>query len=120
MKIISCLLVASLSLYIGCYTTDPVTKEELKAKVDQAYITVYTKDSLEYKFLKENYSIQGDTMRGFGTQTIGGDDRPFHGSISFADITLMETEKFNLAETIIVIVVPVGLVIWALISWHPQ
>jgi hypothetical protein len=95
--------------------------EELKAEVGKVNITIYTKDSLEYKFLKENYSIQGDTLRGFGTQTIGSDDRPFHGSISFADITLMETQKFNLAETIIVIVivigVPVGLVIWASISW---
>jgi hypothetical protein len=124
-KIISCALVASISFSIGCYNTQTITreqlqattKEELKAKADKDDITVFTKGSLEYEFSKGNYRIQGDTLIGFGVQTIDGNDRPFHGAISFADITSLETEKFNLGITILAIGLPVGLVVGLLSAW---
>jgi hypothetical protein len=125
MKIISCVLVASLSFSIGCYNNDtitreklnPITKEELRAEVEQLDITVFTRDSVEYKFLKGNYRVQGDTLIGFGVQTIGGDDRPFHGYVSFADITSLETEEFSLAKTLIAIGLPVGAAVAFLFAW---
>jgi hypothetical protein len=118
-NIISCVLVASLSFSIGCYNTQTITreqlteptKEELKAKTAQVDITVCTSDSLEYKFLKDSYRIQADTLTGFGVQTIGGTDRRFQGSISFADISSLKTEEFDLTGTIIAIGLPVGLVV---------
>jgi hypothetical protein len=125
MKIISCVLVASLSFSIGCYNNDtitreqlnPITKEELRAEVEQLDITVFTKESVRYKFLKGNYRVQSDTLIGFGVQTNGGDDRPFHGYVCFADITSLETEEFSLAKTLIAIGLPVGAAAAFLFSW---
>jgi hypothetical protein len=122
---ISCVLVASLLFNIGCYSDQTIrrgelkatTKEELKAEAEEADITVFTKGSLEYKFLKGNYRIQGDTLRGFGVQVTGCFEHnvPFHGSISFADINSLKTEKFSLGITILAIAVPVGVVVGVLV-----
>jgi len=82
-KIIPCILVVSLLFSIGCSSSHTIATEKLEAKPD---ITVFTKDSLEYEFLMDNYDIQGDTLIGFGEQRIGGRDERFHGSIALADI----------------------------------
>ena len=111
-KIISCVLVASFSFSIGCYNTQTITREQLQStskgqlNAEQLDITVCTIDSLEYKFLKDNYRIQGDTLTGFGVQTIGGIDRHFQGSISFANITSLKTAEFSLAKTIVAASLP--------------
>jgi hypothetical protein len=113
-KIISCILVASLLFSIGCYNSQTITKEqlnstakkELETEFDSIDITVLTKDSSEYKFLKGNYRIHGDRLVGFGVRRIAGNDSSFHGSISFADITSLETTEFSLADTILAIGLP--------------
>ena len=113
-QIISCVLVTFLSFSIGCYNTQTITrgqfeattKDELTAECEQLDIVVVTKDSLEYKFVKDNYRIQGDTLSGFGVQTIGGIDRRYQGSIALADITSLKTEEFSLAKTIIAAALP--------------
>jgi len=87
-----------------------ITKRELIAKPEQVDITVVTKDSSEYKFLKDNYRIQNDTLIGFGLQTIRGNDAHFHGSISIMDITSLKTEKFDVVGTSLAIGLPVVLV----------
>ena len=118
-QIISCVLITFLSFCIGCYSTHTITrgelnrttKEELKAEVERLDITVFTEGSLEYKFLKGNYGIQGDTLLGFGVQTIARSDVPFHGSISFSDIASVKTENFSPVKTIIVIGIPVGIIV---------
>lgn len=76
-KIISCVLLASVSFYIGCYNNQTITSaelktmsnEELKAKVKNLDLTVGTKDSAEYKFTRENFRIHGDTLSGFDVQS---------------------------------------------------
>ena len=123
-KIISCLLVASFSFSIGCYNTQTITREQLqantreevKAKWEQLDIAVFTKDSLEYKFLKDNYRIKNDTLTGFGVQTIGATERRFQGSISLADITSLKTEEFDLMGTIVAIGLPVSLICGLLLA----
>jgi hypothetical protein len=115
MKIISSLLIASLLFCVGCYSNQTITseelnttvKEELKAEVEQRDITVFTKDSLEYEFSKEHYRIQGDTLSGFGIQTIRGKEVRFQGSIPFADIASVKTTEFSLAQTLVAIGLPV-------------
>jgi hypothetical protein len=107
-KIIPCLLVVSLSFYIGCYSTEMVTKDELKTQVEQVDITVFTKDSVEYKFVKGNYRVQGDSLVGFGVQKMGYIDVPFHGSIALADITSIETGGFSVGKTVLL---GVGLIV---------
>lgn len=118
-NIISCILMASLLFSFGCYTNQTITREQLdnipneglKAEFEQHDITVYTKDSLEYTFLKDNYRIESDTLMGSGEQTIAGNNRPFNGSISFGDITLLKTENFDTTATIVAIGLPVGLAV---------
>jgi hypothetical protein len=101
-KIVSCVLVASLSFYIGCYSTEMVSKDELKAKVEQLDITIFTKDSLEYKFSKENYRIQGDTLSGYGIRRWNvSTDVIFDASLPFADIDSIETREFDPTRTIV-------------------
>jgi hypothetical protein len=101
-KIVSCVLLASLSLYIGCYASGTVTKEELKAKTDRIDMTVYTKDLSRYKFSKEDYRIHGDTLSGSGIRmwnTI--DDTVRNASISFADIGLIESNELSVWKTVL-------------------
>ena len=129
-KIISCVLVSSLLSSIGCYNTQTITREQfqattmerLSAESEQFDITICTIDSLEYKFLKDNYRIQGDTLTGFGVQTMGGTERRFQGSIAFADITSVKTEEFSLAKTIIAAALPFvafgGFILFLAFSLH--
>jgi hypothetical protein len=124
-KTLICLLLVSLSISVGCYNNQTITREELnpakkddlKAEFEHRGITVLTKDSLEYKFSKGNYRVQGDTLVGIGVQTIGGDDKPFQGQIPFADITSLTTEEFDLTATIIAIGLPAGLVVGLFVAW---
>ena len=95
-KIVSCVLVASLSFSIGCYSAGMVTKEEFKAKHEQVDITVYTKDSLEYKFSKGYYRIQGDTLLGLSRVLIA----PSSPTLSFQErVALLESGAQGSAKT---------------------
>jgi hypothetical protein len=101
-KIVSCVIVASLSFYLGCYSTEMVSKDEIKARIDHVDITICTKDSLAYKFSKENYRIEGDTLSGYGIRTSNrSSDIVLDASLSFADITSIETREFSLIRTIL-------------------
>jgi hypothetical protein len=110
-KIVACVLVASLSFFIGCYSTQSITKEELKATVERD-INLITKDSLEYRFFGGDYSIQGDTLSGTGVQIINGwaTDQHFHGSMSMTGIAKLTAEEFSLAGTIAAVAVSAGVV----------
>lgn len=101
-KIVSCVLVSSLLFSIGCYSPGVVTKEELKAKAERIDITVFTKDSTEYKFLKDNYRIQGDTLSGFGVRRRNmSSDIVLDASLSLSDVNSIETKKFDLMRTML-------------------
>jgi hypothetical protein len=109
-KIVSSVLVFSLLFSMGCYSSEVITKEDLKAKVKKVDITVFMKNSVEYKFFKDDYRIQGDTLIGFGTHTSTGNGASFYGSISFKDITSIETPEFSLTLTLVAIGLPFGIV----------
>ena len=101
-KIVSCILAVSLSSYIGCYTTEIVSKEALIARVEQVDITLIMKDSLEYTFLKSDYRIQGDTLKGFGVRrSTGVSDIVLDASLPLADIISIETKEISAAKTIL-------------------
>jgi small ligand-binding sensory domain FIST len=96
----SSVLVCSLLFFIGCYSPGVVTKEELKATTQRIDITVFTKDSTEYKFLKDNYLVQGDTLTGFGARKRSKyTDIVLDVSLSFADVTSIETMELDLTKT---------------------
>jgi hypothetical protein len=98
------LIVASISFYVGCYNTEVVTKDQLKAAFNYD-IDVIMKDSLEYRFLNNNYSIHDDSLSGVGVQMIDG--RPaenyFKGSMSLSEIAQVKADKFNVKETVFII-----------------
>jgi hypothetical protein len=121
-EIISCVLVASLSFSTGCYSTGMVGRDEFKAKAEQVDITVFTHDSSEYKFLKENYHIQGDTLTGFGVRKWNMSSEIVLGaSLSFADIDSIESKEFDATKTILVcggVGLGTGLIIYLLFFSH--
>ena len=123
--IVSCVLVASLCFNLGCTSTEMVSKDELKATADQIDITVYTDEALKYEFPKGYYRIQGDTLMGVVSKSRNlfseiRSDSTATITISFSDITSIETEKFNLSMTIVAIAIPVGLVVAATLIWGTQ
>jgi hypothetical protein len=100
-KIVSLLLVATHSFYIGCYSTEVVSREELKTRVDQVDIGIFTRDSLKYEFAKGNYRVQGDTVSGYGIQWSNMSAAVVsNASLPFAVIDSVETRELNLARTI--------------------
>ncbi|HMK39652.1 MAG TPA: hypothetical protein VK569_09945 [Bacteroidota bacterium] len=113
-------MAAFLSLFVGCYSTGTVTREELieKTQTDQADITVHMKDAREYKFSRMNYRIEGDTLFGLGRlSSVPPVPDSVVTSISFADMSSIETERFDLAVTFIVIAVPVAAVAILVAAW---
>ena len=95
------MLVASLGFNIGCYNTAMVSKDELKARVEQVDISILTNDSLEYKFSKGNYRIQGDTLSGYGIRRGNvTTDVVLDASLPFAQVHSIEIREFDLAKTI--------------------
>jgi len=96
-------LVGSLLLSFGCYSTNTVTKEDLKGKVGQVDIIVFTKDLYQYNFSKEDYRVRGDTLSGTGIRKrIMEDEVALKASIAFTDIGLIETREFCPVKTILV------------------
>jgi hypothetical protein len=100
-KIVSCVLVASLSFYIGCYSTELISTDGLKAKSGQVDIIVFAKDSSGYEFTKGNYRIAGDTLSGYGVRTQKESTEViFDASVSFAAVDSIKTRKLDLPRTI--------------------
>lgn len=122
---VSCMFLASLSLYTGCYNNETITrggltppkKAALIAEGEHLDIKVFTGDDREYKFLKGNYRIQEDTLKGFGVVTVNGEEKPFQGFIPFGNVTQLETEEFSVTKTVIAIAIPVGLMVGLLLIW---
>jgi len=108
-QIVSACLFLPLLFSVGCYSSEVVTKDDVNSKAEQVDITVWTKRSLEYKFLKDNYRIHSDTLTGVGVQTTGGNDVSFHGSIPFSDIAMLRTDEFDVGATTLAIVIPIAL-----------
>lgn len=100
-----CMLLASLSMCIGCYNIEMTSKEGLKVQEEQLEIHVVTKDSVQYKFLPENYRIQGDTLSGLGVRTRdASSDIVFDARLPLGDLTSIETREFNITRTIVTLI----------------
>jgi hypothetical protein len=95
------LSVASLVTFAGCYTTEMMTAEGLKARTEPVDITVFMKDSCEYRFAKENYRIAGDTLSGYGIRKRNlSTDVVLHASCALAECDSIEGREFNLTRTV--------------------
>lgn len=101
-RIVCWMFLASTTLYIGCYSTGSVTKEEFRAMTEKPDIAVYTKDLSQYIFAGEKYRIHGDTLTGTGVRRRNTvEDSVRAGSIPFADIGLVQTREFSIGKTLL-------------------
>jgi len=90
-----------LSFFIGCYSTDTATKEDLASKAALANISVYTKHSEEYDFSKGNYRVQGDSLTGYAIRRKNDSTEVvLRASLSFAAIDSIEMREFDMVRTI--------------------
>ena len=98
------LLAGSFLFHVGCYNTETLSKDQLRATQDHD-ITVKTNGALRYRFSKHQYSIVGDSLSGVGVQIIDvwpGEDR-FKGSIPLSNIASIRNDEFNSRETIFIV-----------------
>ena len=80
-----------------------VTKEQFVAQAGRVDVTLTTKDSVEYKFLRENYRVRGDTLLGFGHRKRHlSSDVVLDATLSLADVATVEVMKFDATKTIVV------------------
>jgi len=117
-------LVASLLFTTACYNTGIVTKEELRARNEPVDITVWTRDSLTYRFSKEHYSILGDTLSGSGVRLSAGMPDSVVATIALADISSIEATEFSEGKSVllgfgIVIIATGGLILIGISSNPP-
>jgi hypothetical protein len=103
MKSISCMLVFSLLVYCGCHTTGIISRDGLRSGDNQADITVFARDSLQYKFSGENHHVRGDTLTGYGMRVHHAvTDVVFQASLPLAEVDSIETRSFDLTTTVMV------------------
>ncbi len=115
-KIVSCVLIISLLLYVGCYNSETLTKQELTAMDREAAITVFTKEQRRIVFEAGKYSLIGDTLWGMGAENVAlSINKPFRGPIPLSHIVVIEVKEFSAVKTM-VFVGGVGLAVAGLIA----
>jgi hypothetical protein len=103
LRFISRLLAFSLLVYCGCHTTGIMSRDGLRSGDNGADITVFARDSLQYRFSGENYHVQGDTLTGYGMRIHHAvTDVVFQASLPLADVDSVETKRFDLTTTVMV------------------
>jgi hypothetical protein len=102
-KYISAILIPCLLIYLtGCYSMQEVTKAEF-SQVHQNYPIFSVKtENKEITFQRGDYYVWRDTIYGQGVCiTLDNIKEPFDSSIALTDIKEIQTEEFNLGETIV-------------------
>jgi hypothetical protein len=94
-------MLAFLPMWFGCYNIESATRDSITTQEEQLEVRVLTKDSVEYRFLGENYRIQGDTLSGFGVRTRSNSSEiVFDARLALSDMTFIETKEFSARQTI--------------------
>ena len=122
-RVVSCLLVGSLSLSVGCYNTAVVSTEGFRALGDQVDVIVSTPDSLQYEFTRGNYRTQGDTVSGYGIRRRNGSAEVLPSlCLRLSDGDVIETSEFDLLRTAMLCGgIGLGcLILYTVLFDHPQ
>lgn len=103
-KIFISLVLLSFLNYLGCYSSEIITKNEVdqglkKINLDEE-ISISTKDYNSYRFGAHQYQIQNDTLSGTGVITKLGKQIPFKGKIAMNDIVSIEQKSTDAVATI--------------------
>ena len=94
-------MLAFLPMWFGCYNIESATRDSIKSQEEQLEVRVMTKDSVEYRFLGENYRIEGDTLSGFGVRTQSNSSEiVFNTRLALSDMTFIETKEFKAGRTV--------------------
>jgi len=112
------LLVVSFLNYVGCYSSEIISKAEIdqgtkKINFDEE-ISISTKDYNSYRFGAHQFQIENDTLYGTGVTSKLGNEVPFKGKIAMNDITSIEQKSMDAGATTGLIIG--GLVLGALIA----
>lgn len=117
--IVSCTLVASLLFWIGCYSSEVVSREEFRTEAGRVDVALLTTDSLQYRFSEGNYQIDGDSLTGAGFRSGHlSTDLVLNVRLSLANISAIEITRFDLLKTAALCggVVAIGILCYAMIT----
>ena len=121
-KLISILLAfALLTQIVGCYSYQPITKDELSQVEKYTDLQVKTKNQYTYEFDEGNYTISKDSIYGSGKLKLKYGKRAnedYNGSIYFKDVEKLKMDGFDIVTTVLAIAIPVGLIVWFIIDFE--
>lgn len=89
-QIISCILVASFLLYVGCYNMVPITKDELRNREETRTVQLTTKNGESYRIT--DCSIQSETVSGTLAELNG------HVATGIVELPLSEISTVEVRE----------------------
>ena len=97
------LLVVSFLNFVGCYSSEIISKTEIdkgtkKINFDEE-ISISTKDYNSYRFGAHQYQIQNDILSGTGVTTKFGKQIPFKGKIALNDVVSFEQKSIDAGAT---------------------
>jgi len=119
--LIACMLISIIN-YIGCYSADMVTRNELEHGFSSE-ISLLTKDNETYYFPEHSYRLEKDSLSGKG-RLLKSDYTfdVFNGKIALSDIELITGKKVDEGKTALLILGAIGisLIIYLLADLHQE
>ena len=111
-KYISAILVPCLLLQLfGCYSFQSISGERLNNQNGKDDIKLIDNNNYQYLFRAEDYTIKNDSLKGKGIKSKVNDERHkelFKGKIALTDMKSIQTDRFNIANTSILILSIIG------------
>ena len=111
-KIVFYFLILSLINYIGCYSFQPITMEELNKESESSDLLVITKNKNSYKLFESDYTVKEDSIYGSGRLEVRKGikvNEDYTGSIYLKDIRLIKIARFDVIGTFVLIAGGVGI-----------
>jgi len=109
------ILIPSLLIHLcSCYSMRKITKDELKERIGDGEIVLWTNDSTYYFFNETGYKISNDSLFGTGFVKYNEDsdfEEFFEGTIALKNIEMIEQDELNPVTTTILIVGGILLVV---------
>jgi hypothetical protein len=108
-KILSTICVLALLNYIGCFSTEIISKNNFIraysiSKGDNSKdIYVNTTDDNQYFFQSGNYLFEADSLLGNGKKILPTKEENFKGKIALTDILTVEQETVDTGNTILLV-----------------
>jgi len=120
-KLISSILTfALLTQIVGCYSYQPITKDELSQAEEYTDLQVKTKNQYTYEFDEGNYTFSKDSIYGSGKLKLKNGTwttEDYNGSIYLEDVEKLKMNQFDIVTTIVSIVIPTGLIVWGIANF---